>query len=797
MQAAHRIAHTSAVLALAQSSEYLFTGTQDCLIHVYAQETYEPKATLRGHNAAILSLVLANDEQWLVSTAGDSIVRIWCTQSLTCLFVIYSTYDVGDILAAAAFGETLFLGAQNTSLQWVHLAEDKRIQGSQEQYPSRRHNKFFDSAGPGGRRAPRRTSLLEPFDDAKAQLIEIGKEDVVQYAHYSYVYCLLMGTYHNTHHLFSGGGDGAINVWSVDSRPKQVRSLCQAEQPAVHSLVQHESLLYAGQARGLISVWDLETDQLVRRLQAPQEAPMDVLSLQVMGHHLLSSSAQAIHRWNIANGCEHVATWQVHTSQVVCTAIRDSLLLTCGGSDVALWRLAQDHENPTPGGFEADPFMTALQQFTAFRSISGSPHHVEECRRAATYLKQLASSLGADSTLLPTQHNPIVLIKFKATSQPARRILYYGHYDVISADAKAWRSDPWQLTGRNGYLYGRGVSDNKGPVLAALFAAHTLRQAQRLKADLTFLVEGEEESGSRGFQDAVLQARQRGDIGEIDEVFLSNSYWLDDQVPCLTYGLRGVVRAKVTVESQLADLHSGVEGGSVREPTIDLVSLLASLTHKGKIQIEGFYEPVRTVSADEQLFYEEIAKLQLVNPLPRSKPGLSDKSVAEVVDDLMNRWCRPSLTLHQVSVSGPGNNTIIPHAASAKLSLRIVPDHKLSVIVADLKKHLEQAFEEMTTTNTLSVDIESSSNWWLSDPTSPSYRKLAGLVEGAWGIKPLNILEGGSIPMLAWLDEVFDAQGVHFPMGQSSDQAHLTDERLRILNLSMGRKILLEYFGTP
>lgn len=172
--------------------------------------------------------------------------------------------------------------------------------------------------------------------------------------------------------------------------------------------------------------------------------------------------------------------------------------------------------------------------------------------------------------------------------------MFYGHYDVIRADAASpggWNTDPFALTGINGYLYGRGVSDNKGPVLAALFAAGELAQQGELASDIVFLIEGEEESGSRGFAEAVRESKAA--IGDVDWVLLANSYWIDDEVPCLTYGLRGVVHANVVVESDKPDLHSGVDGSRLnREPTIDLVNLLARLTdEKGAIRIPGESSP--------------------------------------------------------------------------------------------------------------------------------------------------------------------------------------------------------------
>ncbi|CCG84084.1 protein of unknown function [Taphrina deformans PYCC 5710] len=858
MQAVHRISHHGcSLLSVAISGSYIFAGTQGNIITVHDLRTYSHVTDLTGHNGSVLSLTLSADNSKLFSSSGDSIIRCWCTTTFKCLNVIYSCYDVGDIFATAYSPrtDTLYLGSQNTSLQWVEFGLERPVP-SRDAYPTRRPNKFFDSTGPSGRAAlPVKSPTLgarrgSVGQEDSSSLIEIGRDDIIQYAHYSYVFCLLLGTFDGEEVLYTGGGDGAINIWSLHGRPHQLRSLCQTQGASILCLAQHESLLYAGQSRGTISVWDLETNQLLRRIQA--HGATDVQSLSISSQLLISVGGSEIKTWELSSGAELVSTTAAHSGTVLCSATSKAggpTVLITGGNDydLAVWDLsgadyAKVSSSASSLTLEGDPeaaFMSSLRKLISYRSISGVDEHVEDCRRAASFLKNLALDMGAEASLLPTAHNPIVMIKFSAnanvnpssgtgtgTKVRARSVLYYGHYDVISAHDESWADSPWTLTGRNGYLYARGVSDNKAPVLAALYAAHELLLARELAVDLTMLIEGEEESGSRGFREAVKKVRDAGTLGQIDEVFLSNSYWLDDNVPCITYGLRGVIHASVTVSNRLPDLHSGMEGGSVREPTIDLVNLLSKLTDDtGSILIPEFYLPVRKVGENERNFYEEIAKSQLSNPppetsriksryhLPSPSPssppssieangasdggadGDDDVKQREVVEDLMNRWCRPSLTIHQISVSGGGNSSIIPHSASSKISLRIVPDQDIQTIIATLVEYLDTSFSRFGSGNTLEVQIERTSDWWLSPPTSAPFTRLQRLIEAEWHVAPLIIREGGSIPMVRWLELEFDATAIHFPMGQSSDCAHLVDERLRIVNLDKGRAIMRGYFG--
>lgn len=509
----------------------------------------------------------------------------------------------------------------------------------------------------------------------------------------------------------------------------------------------------------------------------------------------------------------------------------------------------------------ADLMVESLSQFVSFQTVSSMPRYRADCRRGASYLRSVFQNFGAVTEMINTSepYNPIVFAKFRgnpATVASRKKILFYGHYDVIPAENEhqKWRHDPFALTGEGGYLYGRGVSDNKGPIMAAIYAAHELANEQSLDSDIIFLIEGEEESGSRGFEKAVQAKKDL--IGDVDWILLANSYWLDDHVPCLTYGLRGVIHATVQVESKHPDLHSGVDGSALLdEPLKDLVMLLSRLTGRhGKVQIPGFYEPILPLSEDERELYTEIT-----NTLLRSNPGLGDPE--ELAQSLMRRWREASLTIHRFQTSGPENSTIIPRLAKAALSMRLVPHQEASEVAQSLITYLETEFEQLDSKNNLKVTIDHQAEPWLGDfsneifqtleraimsvwgptlgqrresvhalkrpddikpsqdePTSPTSTKrksipttsstLAGSSDSRPtsshtsspaddsepGIKPLYIREGGSIPSIRFLEKEFSAPAAHLPCGQASDSAHLDNERLRLVNLFNSKKIFKEVF---
>lgn len=532
-----------------------------------------------------------------------------------------------------------------------------------------------------------------------------------------------------------------------------------------------------------------------------------------------------------------------------------------------------------------DHMLRTLRDFIAYKTVSGHEGmYANDCRRCAIFLRSLMRHFGADAHLVPVvDGNPIVVGVFKggkgnnsgvSSAAPASespipvsgttsatlvndelnsstdasngkpcRVLFYGHYDVIAADKKTdqWNTEPFDMAALDGYLYGRGISDNKGPVLAAIFAVAELVQRSELENDVVFVIEGEEESGSKGFQAALKSAKDfivgtstKPDIYSpeltpvsrenstpnqdsdssvgIDWVLLSNSYWLDDNTPCLNYGLRGILKATVEIRGQLPDLHSGVHGGVYREPTIDLVNLLAKLsTDHGTILLPAFHDSVRPVDdAERKLYRDIVSKRDLLMTLAQNsasnrdigsstnnfKPGTAEyeEQVENSMKQLMMRWRYPSLTIHRITVSGPGNTTLIPQCAGASISLRIVPDQDISVIKASLETYLAEEFAKFDSTNSLFVDVFHEAEPWVGDPTNHAFRVLERATAEQWGTQPIYIREGGSIPAVRFLEKEFDAPAAQLPCGQASDGAHMNNERLRVINFLKTRNILRETF---
>ncbi|ORY68046.1 hypothetical protein BCR35DRAFT_294767 [Leucosporidium creatinivorum] len=683
--------------------------------------------------------------------------------------------------------------------------------------------------------------------------LQFRLDNVEVCAHYGYVYCLLLGKSNDQTVLVSGSGDELLRLWSPSLTPSHpspspsvpsstahhssaltpVATLESSSGDAVLAVAGRENTVFAGHQGGVVKVWDLDTFTCVRTLRPHHH---DILTLTLLGPPssptLFSGASDGtIQRWD--RGFNLVQSWEGHQGIVLASTSTGGAglgaggggfgrrLLT-GGSDnvLKIWDFP-DEENSalmSPGGetgeevnrgFQGEMFHT-LSKLISFRTIADDSHR-EECRQGAGFLKRVLRGLGGETHLLPgaPSKNPLILATFRplpppSTTRPSplapsppsapppkrrKRILVYGHYDVVSAAPSTWTTHPFKLEGKDGWLYGRGVSDNKGPMLAVAAAVGELRRKGELEVEVVMLVEGEEETGSAGFQEAV--RRNRHLIGNIDVILVSNSYWIGEDVPCLTFGLRGVIHATLKISSDQPDLHSGMQGGVVSEPLVDMVRLLASLTDAdGRVRIPGFLDDVRKLEKKESELYDAVIERCKEDKMEKLR---KHSHVADPKRSLITRWRQPALSIHDVQSAGSNSKSLIPSWASAAVSIRIVPDQSLLAIIEQLKSHLAKSFGSLRTVNQLSIDINHVADWWLGDIDSPYFTAFASCIQAEWGIQPLFIREGGSIPSLPFLEREFGADAVHFPMGTSSDSAHLPDERIRTVNLEKGKSIVSEW----
>ncbi|MCJ1224087.1 hypothetical protein MMC12_000730 [Toensbergia leucococca] len=453
----------------------------------------------------------------------------------------------------------------------------------------------------------------------------------------------------------------------------------------------------------------------------------------------------------------------------------------------------------------SDAFIERLRQAVAIPSVSADEDRRKDVVKMSEFLVHELKALGAtvESRPLGPQPGiehlelPPVIVARYGNSPSNRTILVYGHYDVQPAlKEDGWATDPFDLTiDSKGRMYGRGSTDDKGPVLGWL---NVIQAHQEAKVDfpvnLLMCFEGMEEYGSDGLDEFIEEeAKKGGWFEEADAVCISDNYWLGTEKPCLTYGLRGVNYYSIEVKGPGQDLHSGVFGGTAQEPMTDLVRVLAKLVDTdGKILIPGIQELVAPVTDEEKGLYGNISytMADLHESLGSTTTIFSDKE-----STLMARWRYPSLSIHGIEggFAAPGAKTVIPAKVIGKFSIRTVPDMDADEVTQLVYKFVKEEFAKLKSKNTMDVSILHAGKWWVASPRHWNFSAAGKAVEKVFGVKPDLTREGGSIPVTLTFEQATGKNVLLLPMGSSTDAAHSINEKLDRRNYIEGTKLLGAY----
>ncbi|XP_011202720.1 cytosolic non-specific dipeptidase isoform X1 [Bactrocera dorsalis] len=452
-----------------------------------------------------------------------------------------------------------------------------------------------------------------------------------------------------------------------------------------------------------------------------------------------------------------------------------------------------------------EEYITALKVAVAIQSVSAWPDKRDEIQAMVRLVADKLRSLGTEVELadigrqrLPNGKEialPNVILGTLGKDPKKKTIVVYGHLDVQPAlKEDGWNTEPFDLTEIDGKLYGRGASDDKGPVLCWL---HAIEAFQKLNIDLPvnlkFVFEGMEESGSEGLDDLLL-ARKNGFLSNIDYVCISDNYWLGKKRPCLTYGLRGLVYYTIEVECAVKDLHSGVFGGTVHEAMPDLCYLLSVLVDKDtNILIPGIDRDVAPLLHNEKEIYQNIdyEVEDYKNDIgARSLPHNEDKTKL-----LMHRWRYPSLSIHGIEGAfyEHGAKTVIPAKVIGKFSIRLVPNQDPEHITECVTKYLNEKWQERGSPNKMKVNLVSSGKPWTEDPNHPHYEAAKSAIKHVYKTEPDMTREGGSIPVTLTLQEATGKNVILVPVGACDDGAHSQNEKIDIYNYIEGTKLLGAY----
>ncbi|KIW07739.1 uncharacterized protein PV09_01669 [Verruconis gallopava] len=451
----------------------------------------------------------------------------------------------------------------------------------------------------------------------------------------------------------------------------------------------------------------------------------------------------------------------------------------------------------------SDAFIDRLRKAVAIPSVSADEERRADVVRMGEFLAEELKKLGAEVQIRPLGKQPhkehldlppVVIARYGNDSKK-RTILVYGHYDVQPAlKEDGWATEPFTLTiDEKGRMFGRGSTDDKGPVLGWLNAIEAHQKAGvEFPVNLLMCFEGMEEYGSEGLDDFI-NAEAKKFFKDADAVCISDNYWLGTEKPCLTYGLRGCNYYSIEVSGPAQDLHSGVFGGTAHEPMTDLTKIMASLVDvDGKILIPGLDELVAPLTEEEKGLYSDIAfTMDNLYESLGSKTGLFE----EKERTLMGRWRYPSLSLHGIegAFSAPGAKTVIPAKVIGKFSIRTVPNMEIDDVNKLVFDYVNAQFAKLKSKNKCTVSCQHAGKWWVASPKHWNFTAAGKAVERVWGVKPDLTREGGSIPVTLTFEQATGKNVLLLPMGSSTDAAHSINEKLDKKNYIEGIKLLGAY----
>ena len=429
----------------------------------------------------------------------------------------------------------------------------------------------------------------------------------------------------------------------------------------------------------------------------------------------------------------------------------------------------------------AADFEEELMAFLRIPSISAQSEHRQDVRQAAEFVAGRLDDLGLNVEVVETAGHPLVLAD--STAEPGMpTALVYGHYDVQPPEPlDQWINGPFEPTVRDGNVYARGASDDKGQLLTHIKAAEAwIRTEGKLPIRLKFLIEGEEETGSQNLARFVHDNKDRL---RCDWVVISDTPMFAPELPSICYALRGIAYFEITVEGPKQDLHSGRFGGIVVNPANVLADLLASLTDdRGKIRLPGFYDAVVPLEREEKA---EMARLPFSKDAVAELIGVEPSAREEGYSLLECQWARPTCDICGIygGYQAEGSKTIIPARAGAKVSFRLVPDQDPEAVAQSFETYLRQ---QMPPGAKLTVRAYQHGYPVRVSPRSPGVQAAKRALQRGFGREPVLIRHGGSIPVVSTFQKELGVDSLLIGFGLPDDQPHSPNEKMSLANFHNG-----------
>ena len=441
-------------------------------------------------------------------------------------------------------------------------------------------------------------------------------------------------------------------------------------------------------------------------------------------------------------------------------------------------------------------FEAELLDFLRIPSISALPEHKGDVQRAAEWVAERLRAAGAEGVrVMPTEGHPVVYGEWlHAPGKPT--VLIYGHFDVQPVDPlDLWTRPPFEPEVVGDRLYARGASDTKGNVLLTMAAVEALlRTTDALPLNVKFLYEGQEEIGSPNLPPFIAANRK---LLACDVVLNSDSLQWSESEPALLVGLRGICAAEIKVEGASSDLHSGLYGGAVANPLHALAALVASFhSEDGKVAVEGFYDDVLDLTAEERA---QLAEIPFDESEYLAELGLDELFGEEGYTTYERLWTRPTLDIVGMwgGFQGVGVKTVLAREAQAKITCRLVPNQTpaavLDRIEAHVKRHAPPGVKVTFTRR------PSAGNPYLMPLDHPANAAAASVLRELYGRDPYPIRMGGSVPITGLFLDHLGAYSVSFGFALPDEKFHAPDEFVRLASFHRGQRayaMLLERLGS-
>lgn len=420
--------------------------------------------------------------------------------------------------------------------------------------------------------------------------------------------------------------------------------------------------------------------------------------------------------------------------------------------------------------------------FLRFPSVSTDASYAGKVNQCAEWLAQKLKSLKLETEVVRTPGHPVVWARTKQR-EGLRTVVIYGHYDVQPPDPlELWTSPPFEPVLKDGYVFARGATDNKGQIFAHILGVQESIEADgELPVNLHFVIEGEEEIGS-GNLPPFLKTHQ-SDL-KCDVVLVSDTGMIARQTPTLSYALRGVAALELKVTGPKIDLHSGIYGGAVANPAAALARLLASLhDREGRIAIPGFYDDVAPLEDWERAAWRKL-------PVDADSEVLKETGSSELFGEpgystLERIWARPTAEINGLGggYQGPGTKTVIPSKTMAKLTFRLVPNQNADRVVELAKKHLEKSKPPG-----VALEMEGGHNgpWYLTDPNSQYAQAAQRALRQTFDRDVALIREGGSIPIVSDFRNILGVETLLIGLALPNCRAHSPNENFPVENFEAG-----------